>query len=93
MILAFLIAIPSGAFTAGVLALILPTLSLLGLSPIGMGFIAISTAFGTQISPVQINVAALSDTFKKDIMWVVKSNLKFMVSGLVILIIISFVAA
>ena len=93
MVLAFLIAIPSGAFAAGVLALILPTLSLLGFSPIAMGFIAISTAFGTQISPVQINVVALSQCFGKDIMWVVKSNLRFIVSAFAVLIVVSFFVA
>lgn len=90
MILAFLIAIPSGAFCAGVLTLILPTLSLLGLSPIAMGFIALATGFGTQVSPVQINIAALSDGFNKDIMWVVKSNMKYMLGALVFSIILSF---
>ena len=93
MIFAFLIAIPSGAFVAGVLALILPTLSLLGLSPMAMGLIAISAGFGAQISPVQINVAALSSSFKKDIMWIVKSNLRFVVGAFVLLLIASFFVA
>lgn len=90
MILAFVIAIPSGAFAAGVLTLILPTLSLLGLSPVAMGFIALATGFGTQVSPVQINVAALSDGFNKEIMWVVKSNMKYMLGALAFTIILSF---
>ena len=67
-LLAFVIAIPSGAFAAGVLTLILPTLVLIpGLSPLAFGLIAISVGLGTQISPVQINVAALSEGFKVSI--------------------------
>ena len=89
MIFAFLIAVPSGAFVAGVLPLILPTLALLGLSPMAMGMIAISAGFGSQISPVQINVAALAGSFKKDILWVVKSNLKFVLTAFGALLIIS----
>jgi len=55
-----------------------------------MGFIALATGFGTQVSPVQINIAALSDGFNKDIMWVVKSNMKYMLGALVFSIILSF---
>ncbi len=77
-VFAFLIAIPSGAFAAGVLTLILPTLALIpGLSPLGFGLIAISVGLGTQISPVQINVAALSEGFKVSIFDIVKNNTKF----------------
>lgn len=77
-LLAFVIAIPSGAFAAGVLTLILPTLVLIpGLSPLAFGLIAISVGLGTQISPVQINVAALSEGFKVSIFDVIKGNSKF----------------
>ncbi len=93
MILGFLIAIPSGAFCAGVLALILPTLALMGFSPIAMGFIALATGMGTQISPVQINVAALSDGFNREIMDIVKNNVKYMGGTLVILIVFALVFA
>lgn len=76
-ILAFLIAIPSGAYDAGVLALILPTISVIpGISPLTFGLIAISVGLGTQISPVQINVAALSEGFKISIMETIRSNAK-----------------
>ena len=89
IVLAFIIAIPSGAFAAGVLALILPTLSLIpGLSPLAFGLIAISVGLGTQISPVQINVAALSDGFKVSIFDIIKGNMKFVpiVGGIVAVI-------
>lgn len=90
IIIAFLIAIPSGAFCAGVLTLILPTMALLGLPSEAMGLVAMAAGFGTQVSPVQINVAALSDGFKVDIMQIVKGNAKFLVSAMVLLIICSF---
>lgn len=93
MILAFLIAIPSGAFCAGVLALILPTLALMGFSPVAMGFIALATGLGTQVSPVQINVAALSDGFKKEVMEICTSNMKYMVPMLAVLIVVGVIVA
>ncbi|GAA0352784.1 transporter [Bacillus horti] len=91
MILAFLIAIPSGAMTAGVLTLILPTLAALGLPPLAMGFVAIATGLGTQISPVQINVAALADGFKLDIIDIIKGNMKFVLGALALLIVIAMI--
>lgn len=91
MIIAFLIAIPSGAFTAGVLTLILPTLSALGLPSEAMGFVAIATGLGTQISPVQINVVALAKSFDTDIIGVIKMNFKYVISAMALLIIIAVI--
>ena len=91
MLLAFLIAIPSGAFTAGVLALILPTLSTLGLPSEAMGFVAIATGLGTQISPVQINVAALSEGFDMDLLEIVKNNILYIIGMLVIVTIVAVI--
>lgn len=91
LVMAFLIAIPSGAFCAGVLALILPTMSLLGMPPLAMGFVAIAAGLGTQVSPVQINVAALAGGFKKDIMEIIHMNAPFVVASLGLLIVMSFV--
>ncbi|MBS3987123.1 MAG: hypothetical protein KGZ38_04105 [Erysipelothrix sp.] len=91
IIMAFLIAIPSGAFAAGVLVLILPTLSLLGLPSQAMGFVAIAVGFGTQISPVQINVAALSEGFGVDILQICRNNVKFILVSLAVLIALSFI--
>lgn len=91
MIIAFLIAIPSGAFAAGVLTLILPTLSALGLPSEAMGFVAIATGLGTQVSPVQINVAALAKGFEIDIIDVIKGNLKYILGALALLIIIAVI--
>ncbi len=91
MLAAFLIAIPSGAFTAGVLVLILPTLSVLGLPSEAMGFVAIATGLGTQISPVQINVAALADGFDLEIMDVVKKNLPYVITAFIIVTIVAVI--
>lgn len=91
MIIAFLIAIPSGAFTAGVLTLILPTLSVLGLPSEAMGLVAIATGLGTQVSPVQINVAALAEGFNVDIIDIIKGNVKYVLGALALLIIIGIV--
>lgn len=91
MLAAFLIAIPSGAFTAGVLALILPTLSVLGLPSEAMGFVAIATGLGTQISPVQINVAALADGFDLDIMGVIKKNIPFVIGAFILVTIVAMI--
>ena len=90
MVIGFLIAIPSGAYCAGVLTLILPTMSLMGFSPVAMGLIALATGLGTQISPVQINVVALSNGFDKSIMDIVKTNMKYMIGMLALLIVVSF---
>ncbi|WP_207753509.1 hypothetical protein [Sporosalibacterium faouarense] len=91
MIIAFLIAIPAGAFCAGVLTLVLPTLAALGLPSEAMGFVAIAAGLGTQVSPVQINVAALAEGFDMDIMDVIKENIKFIISAMVILVILAVI--
>ena len=91
MVIAFLVAIPAGAFCAGVLALVLPTLATLGMPSEAMGFVAIAAAFGTQISPVQINVAALSDGFNTSIIDVIKGNLKYILVSLVLLIVLAVI--
>jgi len=91
MVAAFLIAIPSGAFTAGVLTLILPTLSVLGLPSEAMGFVAIATGLGTQISPVQINVAALADGFDLEIMDVIKENVKYVIPAFILVTIVAII--
>ena len=91
VIMSFLIAIPSGAMCAGVLALILPTLSLLGMPSSAMGFVAIAAGIGTQVSPVQVNLAALSDGFKVEVMTIVKNNMKYMAIALGLLVICSFI--
>ena len=92
MIIAFIVAFPAGAFCAGVLTLVLPTLAQLNMPSEAMGFVAIATALGTQISPVQINVAALSEGFNLPIMKVIRFNLPFILGALVLLIAIAMIA-
>jgi C4-dicarboxylate transporter len=91
MLTAFLIAIPSGAFAAGVLVLILPTLSALGLPSEAMGFVAIATGLGTQISPVQINVAALSEGFNLEIIDIIKKNVPYVISAFILVTILAVI--
>lgn len=91
MIVGFLVAIPSGAFCAGVLALVLPTLASLNMPSEAMGFVAIATGLGTQISPVQINVAALGEGFGMSIIDVVRNNIRFVLGTLALLIIVAFI--
>ncbi|NLJ79739.1 MAG: hypothetical protein GX335_01780 [Firmicutes bacterium] len=91
MVIGFLTAIPAGAFAAGVLALVLPTLSTLGMPSEAMGFVAMAVGLGTQVSPVQINVAALSDGFEISIMDVIRANLKYVIGALVLLIILGVI--
>jgi hypothetical protein len=50
-----------------------------------MGFVAIATGLGTQISPVQINVAALAKGFDSDIMGVIRMNFKYVIGAMVLL--------
>ena len=92
MIIAFLVAFPAGAFCAGVLTLVLPTLASLNMPSEAMGFVAIATGFGTQISPVQINVAALGEGFDMPIMKVVRNNLPYLISMLALLVIVAVLA-
>ncbi|MGE4291975.1 MAG: transporter [Desulfovibrio sp.] len=89
ILIGFGVAFPAGAFCAGVLTLILPTLSNLGMPSEAMGFVAIATGLGTQISPVQINVAALGQGFDLPIMGVVRANLPYVLSALAVLMVLA----
>lgn len=91
MCIAFLVAIPAGAFCAGVLTLVLPTLAALNMPSEAMGFVAIATGLGTQISPVQINVAALGEGFGMPVLGVVRNNIPYVLGGLVLLVVVAVV--
>lgn len=86
MIIAFLIAIPAGAFCTAILLLVLPTLAGLGLWSESLGLVAIAAALGAHISPVQVNVGAFRDCFHKDQATIIRANVKFMLAALVVLI-------
>ncbi len=89
ILIAFIVAIPAGAFTAGVLTLVLPTLSVLGMPSEALGLVAIAAGLGTQVSPVQINVAALAGGFDQSVMQIVRGNIKFVGGAMVLLLLIS----
>ena len=91
MLIGFGVAFPAGAFCAGVLTLILPTLASLGLPSEAMGFVAMATGLGTQISPVQINVAALSQGFDISVMDVIRANIPFVFGALAFMIALAIV--
>ena len=75
----FVVAVPAGAYSVGVISLILPLLAEVGLTPLHMGFVALAIGMGTQMSPVQINVAALSQTFEMDITQVIRNNAPYLI--------------
>ena len=91
ILIGFFIAIPAGAFAAGVLTLIFPTLGLLELTPFAYGLVAIGVGLGTQISPVQINVAALSEGFNLTIIDVVRNNVRFVAVAITVLSVIGLI--
>ena len=86
----FVVAWPAGAFAAGVMTLIFPTLAEIGFTSVSMGLVAIAVGLGTQISPVQINVAALSYGFREEIVDIIRHNLRFVLGAFVLLLIITF---
>jgi hypothetical protein len=85
---AFLIAIPAGAYSVGVTSLIFPILAQTDLTLMQMGLVAIAIGLGTQMSPVQINVAALSQTFNIDMKQVIKNNAPYVFGVMIILSVI-----
>lgn len=90
IIISFLIAIPAGGYSVGVSALIMPILVESQLSVIQLGLAALAIGVGTQISPAQINVASLSQSFKLDMQSILKINMPYMAAIIVILSIIGF---
>ena len=73
------------------MTLTLPTLSALGLHSEAMGVVAISVGLGTQVSPVQINVAAMAKGYEMDIMEIIKHNLRYVLGTLVLVMIIAVI--
>jgi len=78
LVVAFLVAIPSAAYTVGIDALIIPVLAALGVPAWAFGFVGIAVAQGAMMSPAQINVAATAHGFQTDIMTIVKNNAPYM---------------
>lgn len=90
IITGFLVAVPSGAYSVGVITLIMPVLAEVGLTPVQMGVVALAIGMGTQMSPVQINVASLSQTFQMEIQQVVRNNAPYVVGMLAIITVLGF---
>jgi hypothetical protein len=84
LIIAFLIAVPSAAYTVAIDALIIPVLAQAGVPVWAFGFVGIAVAQGAMISPAQINVAATAHGFQTDIMRIIRNNLPYMPVALVI---------
>lgn len=92
MLIGFLAAIPSGAFCTAIVALVLPTLASMGdMSSVSMGFVTMSIALGAHLSPVQVNVHAIKDSFNVSLKELVHGNVPFMFGLLLILMIVAVV--
>ncbi|HBQ2874110.1 TPA: hypothetical protein L7V08_005390, partial [Klebsiella pneumoniae] len=70
--------------------LVMPIMVESGLSITQIGLAALAVGVGTQMSPVQINVASLSQSFKLDIQRIVKINAPYMAGVAAILCIMGF---
>jgi len=90
-IVGFLIAVPAGAYSVAVMGLLGPALAAAGFSPLQLGFVMMVIGMGTQISWVQINVAALSYGFNVSVPQVVRYNLPFVIPVATVLTVLSFV--
>jgi hypothetical protein len=92
LVVAFLVAIPSAAYTVAIDALIIPVLAAVGVPVWAFGFVGIAVAQGAMISPVQINVAATAHGFQTEILRVIRNNIPYMPPALVVTIILAIVA-
>lgn len=88
--IAFCISIPAGGYSVGVSTLVMPIMVESGLSITQIGLAALAVGVGTQMSPVQINVASLSQSFNLDIQRIVKINAPYMAGVAAILCIMGF---
>jgi hypothetical protein len=84
----FLVAIPAGAYSVGVISLVVPAMAAAGLGALQIGLVCIAIGLGTQVSLVQINVAALAQTFKLDIPVVVKNNFRYVPGALLVVLLL-----
>jgi hypothetical protein len=92
-LLGFLIAIPAGAYSVAVMGLIGPALASAGFGPLQLGFVMVAIGLGTQISYVQINVAALSYGFDVSIPRVVRTNAPLIIPVAVVILALSWLFA
>ncbi len=90
---AFLIAIPSAAYTVAIDALIIPVLAAAGVTPTVFGFVGIAVAQGAMMSPVQINVAATAHGFRREILDIVRNNARFMIAVFIVTLVTAAIVA
>ena len=93
LVVAFLIAIPSAAYTVAIDALIIPVLAASGVPVWAFGFVGLAVAQGAMISPVQINVAATAHGFRRDILAIVRNNLPYMPIALAVTLTLAVLVA
>lgn len=86
----FLVALPAGAYSVGVIALVVPAMAQSGLGPAQIGLVCIAIGLGAQLSLVQINVVALAHGFKLEIPDVVKHNLRWVPLAFLVVLALSF---
>lgn len=89
IIVGFLIGTVSGAIVAAVLTLILPIAISFNLTILQLGLITMSVGLGAQICFVNMTIQALSTGFQTPILKIVKSNTKWILLCLFIVIILS----
>lgn len=92
LVAAFLVAIPSAAYTVAIDALIIPVLAAAGVPGAAFGFVGIAVAQGAMISPVQISVAALAHSFRREILDIVRNNAPYMPVMLLVTLVLAVLA-
>ncbi|AQS41733.1 MAG: UIT9 transporter [Candidatus Tokpelaia hoelldobleri] len=91
VLVGYLIGVPAGAFVGSILALILPVTVTLGFTPMQIGMVVMGVGLGSQMSPVNITMQALSAGFRIPVLQVVKGNAPYVLSCLALLIIAAFI--
>lgn len=92
IIIGYIIGVIAGAYTAMVMGIIHPILVAAGISWQALGFINYGIGLGAMMSPVQVNVSATAIAFNKEIIDVVRNNMKLLPFVLIIPIIMALAA-
>lgn len=87
----FLVGWPAGAYVGSILSMVLPVAIALEFSPVGIGFVAMGVGFGSQISFVNITMQALASGFRIPVQQVSFGNMRWILSCLGILLVLSLV--
>lgn len=82
----FAIGIPAGAYVGSILGMVLPVAVALGFSPLAIGFVTMGVGLGSQLSFVNITMQALSYGFQIPIIQVIKGNLPWVGTCIVLLL-------